>query len=53
MPSAYSRFWSVQGVEISLMPIAGLYDVYGLRREIAFEPRFDRRLPGRGIDRTR
>jgi peptide/nickel transport system substrate-binding protein len=36
-----------------LLPVAGLYDVYGLRREVRFEPRFDRRLPGRGIGRTR
>ena len=39
--------------DLYLLPVAGLYDVYGLRKEIAFEPRFDRRLPGRGIDRTR
>ncbi|MHB8797717.1 MAG: ABC transporter substrate-binding protein [Thermoanaerobaculia bacterium] len=39
--------------DLYLLPIAGLYDVYGLRKEIRFEPRFDRRLPGRGIGRTR
>lgn len=39
--------------DLYLLPIAGLYDVYGLRREIRFEPRFDRRLPGREIGRAR
>ncbi|MHB1044904.1 MAG: ABC transporter substrate-binding protein [Thermoanaerobaculia bacterium] len=39
--------------DLFLLPVAGLYDVYGLRREVRFEPRFDRRLPGRGIGRTR
>ncbi len=39
--------------DLYLVPIAGLFDVYGLRREIRFEPRFDRRLPGRGIGRKR
>ncbi len=39
--------------DLYLLPIAGLYDIYGIRKEIVFEPRFDRRLPGRGIGRTR
>ena len=39
--------------DLYLLPIAGLYDVYGLRKDVRFEPRFDRRLPGRGINRTR
>ena len=37
--------------DLYLLPIAGLYDVYGVREGVTFVPRFDRKLLGRKISR--
>src|SRR5512138_2855164 len=33
--------------DLYLVPVAGLYEVYGVRRKVPFTPRLDRKLLGR------
>jgi hypothetical protein len=37
--------------DLEFVPIAGLYDVYGVREGIRFAPRLDMKLLGRDISR--
>ncbi len=37
--------------DVAFVPIAGLYDVYGVREGVRFVPRIDLKLLGREIER--
>ena len=37
--------------DLHFVPIAGLYEVYGVRKEIRFSPRLDRKILGRELSR--
>jgi hypothetical protein len=37
--------------DVGVVPIAGLYDVYGVREGVRFGPRLDMKLLGRDISR--
>jgi peptide/nickel transport system substrate-binding protein len=37
--------------DLNIIPIAGLYEVYGVRKEIRFSPRLDGKILGRAISR--
>jgi hypothetical protein len=35
--------------DLAFLPVAGLYDVYGVRGDVRFRPRLDQKILGRDI----